>query len=40
MNPTPFEPKLVSVAAVIADTTRSRMLSYLLVCEQRGRHRY
>jgi len=74
MNPTPFEPKLASVAAVIADATRSRMLCYLLagdyasagelaraasvtpatasghlgklmaaellVCEQRGRHRY
>lgn len=70
----PFEPRLASVAAVIADATRSRMLSYLLagdyasagelaraasvspatasghlgklmdaellVCEQRGRHRY
>ncbi|MDZ7921198.1 MAG: helix-turn-helix transcriptional regulator [Rhodoferax sp.] len=78
MNPAPthptYEPKLASVAAVIADATRSRMLSYLLagdyasagelaraasvspatasghlgklmaaellVCEQRGRHRY
>ena len=37
---TPYEPKLASVAAVIADATRARMLSYLLVCEQRGRHRY
>lgn len=71
---TPHEPKLASVAAVIADATRARMLSYLLageyasagelartasvtpatasghlgklmaagllVCEQRGRHRY
>lgn len=70
----PFEPKLASVAAVIADATRARMLCYLLsgeyasagelaraasvtpatasghlgklmtaellVCEQRGRHRY
>lgn len=70
----PFEPRLASVAAVIADATRARMLSYLLagdyasagelaraasvtpatasghlgklmaaellVCEQRGRHRY
>jgi DNA-binding transcriptional ArsR family regulator len=69
-----YEPKLASVAAVIADATRARMLSYLLagdyasagelaraasvtpatasghlgklmaaqllVCEQRGRHRY
>ena len=26
----PFEPRLASVAAVIADATRSRMLSYLL----------
>ncbi|MDZ7937820.1 MAG: helix-turn-helix transcriptional regulator [Rhodoferax sp.] len=78
MTPAPthptYEPKLASVAAVIADATRSRMLSYLLagdyasagelaraasvspatasghlgklmaaellVCEQRGRHRY
>lgn len=78
MSPAPthptYEPKLASVAAVIADATRSRMLSYLLagdyasagelaraasvspatasghlgklmaaellVCEQRGRHRY
>lgn len=78
MNPSPyaapFEPRLASVAAVIADATRARMLSYLLagdyasagelaraasvspatasghlgklmaaellVCEQRGRHRY
>ncbi|WP_395669269.1 ArsR/SmtB family transcription factor [Rhodoferax sp.] len=71
---TPYEPRLASVAAVIADSTRARMLSYLLagdyasagelaraasvtpatasghlgklmaaellVCEQRGRHRY
>lgn len=70
----PFEPRLASLAAVIADATRARMLSYLLageyasagelaraasvtpatasghlaklmiaelvVCEQRGRHRY
>ena len=69
-----YEPRLASVAAVIADATRARMLSYLLagdyasagelaraasvtpatasghlgklmdaellVCEQRGRHRY
>jgi DNA-binding transcriptional ArsR family regulator len=27
---TPYEPKLASVAAVIADATRARMLSYLL----------
>ncbi len=27
---TPFEPRLASVAAVIADATRARMLSYLL----------
>lgn len=78
MSPAPthptYEPKLASVAGVIADATRSRMLSYLLagdyasagelagaasvspatasghlgklmaaellVCEQRGRHRY
>lgn len=78
MNPAPthptHEPKLASVAAVIADATRARMLCYLLagdyasagelaraasvtpatasghlgklmaaellVCEQRGRHRY
>lgn len=74
MNPTPFEPRLASVAAIIADATRARMLCYLLagdyasagelaraasvspatasghlgklleadliVCEQRGRHRY
>lgn len=74
MTTTPHEPKLASVAAVIADPTRSRMLCYLLagdyasagelaraasvtpatasghlgklmaaelvVCEQRGRHRY
>lgn len=78
MSPAPthptYEPKLASVAAVIADATRARMLSYLLagdyanagelaraasvspatasghlaklmaaellVCEQRGRHRY
>lgn len=74
MTTTPFEPKLASVAAVIADATRARMLCYLLageyasagelakaasvspatasghlgklmdaellVCEQRGRHRY
>jgi DNA-binding transcriptional ArsR family regulator len=73
-SPAPFEPRLASVAAVIADATRARMLSYLLagdyasagelaraasvspatvsghlgklmaaellVCEQRGRHRY
>jgi DNA-binding transcriptional ArsR family regulator len=74
MLTSPFEPKLASVAAVIADATRARMLCYLLageyasagelakaasvspatasghlgklmdaellVCEQRGRHRY
>jgi DNA-binding transcriptional ArsR family regulator len=74
MTPSPFEPKLASMAAVIADATRARMLCYLLageyasagelakaasvapstasghlgklmdsellVCEQRGRHRY
>lgn len=74
MTISPFEPKLASVAAVIADATRARMLCYLLageyasagelakaasvapatasghlgklmdaellVCEQRGRHRY
>lgn len=74
MTSTPHEPKLASVAAVIADATRARMLCYLLageyasagelaraasvtpatasghlgklmaaellVCEQRGRHRY
>ena len=74
MSIAPFEPKLASVAAVMADATRARMLSYLLsgeyasagelaraasvaaatasghlaklldaelvVCEQRGRHRY
>lgn len=74
MTDTPYEPKLASVAAVMADATRSRMLAYLLsgayasagelaraagvsaatasghlgkllnahlvVCEQRGRHRY
>ena len=74
MTTSPFEPKLASVAAVIADATRARMLCYLLageyasagelakaasvapatasghlgklmdaellVCEQRGRHRY
>lgn len=74
MTDAPFEPKLASIAAVMADATRSRMLSYLLsgayasagelarassvtaatasghlgkllgaglvVCEQRGRHRY
>ena len=73
-SPAPFEPRLASAAAVIADATRARMLSYLLagdyasagelaraasvspatasghlgklmaaellVCEQRGRHRY
>lgn len=73
-SPAPFEPRLASVAAVIADATRARMLCYLLageyasagelaraasvtpatasghlgklmaaellVCEQRGRHRY
>lgn len=73
-SPAPFEPRLASVATVIADATRARMLSYLLagdyasagelaraasvspatasghlgklmaaellVCEQRGRHRY
>ncbi len=27
---TPYEPKLASVAAVIADATRARMLCYLL----------
>jgi hypothetical protein len=30
MTSTPYEPKLASVAAVIADATRARMLSYLL----------
>lgn len=74
MTAPPYEPKLASLAAVIADATRARMLSYLLagnyasaselaraasvtpatasghlgklmnadllVCEQRGRHRY
>ena len=74
MTPSPCEPKLASVATVIADATRARMLCYLLageyasagelaraasvspatasghlgklmaaellVCEQRGRHRY
>lgn len=74
MNAAPYEPKLASVAAIIADATRARMLCYLLagdyasagelaraasvtpatasghlgklmaagllVCEQRGRHRY
>lgn len=74
MNASPFEPRLASVAAIIADATRARMLCYLLagdyasagelakaasvspatasghlgklmdadliVCEQRGRHRY
>lgn len=74
MTLSPFEPKLASVAAVMADATRARMLCYLLageyasagelakaasvspatasghlsklldaellVCEQRGRHRY
>ncbi|MDT8989970.1 helix-turn-helix transcriptional regulator [Curvibacter sp. APW13] len=74
MTAAPFEPRLASLAAVLADATRARMLSYLLsgeyasagelaraasvtaatasghlvkmldaqlvVCEQRGRHRY
>jgi len=74
MIASPFEPRLASLAAVIADATRARMLCYLLageyasagelakaasvspatasghlgklmdaeliVCEQRGRHRY